>query len=291
MKSLILKCCVSVVILIISLPVFAQTSLWQISKGDKILYLGGTIHILGEEDYPLPEEFQYAFQKSKKIVFETDIAKAKEPEFSQKMMQQMIYPAGETLKDSLSESTYQRLEKYFSDKMVPMEKIDIMKPGMVSIMLSVMEFQRMGMVSVGVDEHFWQLAKQDGKTIGFLESLDEQLSFLVNMGIGNENELILNTLNDLKDVTSMINSLRAAWRSGNELEMKKIVLQSMIDDYPKLYQNMLVVRNNNWLPHIEEMIEDEAETLVLVGALHLVGDDGLLQLLRNKGYEVEHYLL
>ncbi len=277
-----------IILLVFSVSVSAQTSLWQISKGDKRLYLGGTVHVLGYEDYPLPEEFTQAFSNSKKVVFETDIVKAKEPEFAQKLLRQMTYPQGKSLKDVLNKQTYQRLVAYFSDK-VPMAQIDTMKPGMVVLMLSAIEFQRMGLVTVGVDEHFWNLARQEGKSIGTLETLDEQLGFLVNMGKGNENELIMSTLNELKQVDLMINTLRSAWRAGNELEMKNIVLQDMVDDYPELYQSMLVKRNHNWLPHIEAMMDNEGIALVLVGALHLVGDDGLLQLFRNKGYEVTHF--
>lgn len=277
-----------IILLVFSVSVSAQTSLWQISKGDKRLYLGGTVHVLGYEDYPLPEEFVEAFSNSKKIVFETDIVKAKEPEFAQKLLRQMTYPQGKSLRDVLNKQTYQRLVAYFSDK-VPMAQIDTMKPGMVVLMLSAIEFQRMGLVTVGVDEHFWNLARQEGKSIGTLETLDEQLGFLVNMGKGNENELIMSTLNELKQVDLMINTLRSAWRAGNELEMKNIVLQDMVDDYPELYQSMLVKRNHNWLPHIEAMMDNEGIALVLVGALHLVGDDGLLQLFRDKGYEVTHF--
>ncbi len=289
MKFYKLTYCFALIILCIaSLPCFAQTSLWQISKGDKVLYLGGTIHVLGQDDYPLPGEFEQAFSKSGKIVFETDLGQARKPDFSEKLMDQMLYLPGETLQDVLDNKTYQRLSNYFSEKL-PMAQIDVLKPGMVVIMMAAIEFQNIGLVLAGVDEHFWTLAEQDGKKVGALETVDEQLSFLVNMGKGNENELILNTLNDLNKMELMINQIRESWRSGDEAKMKKIILQDMIDTYPELYQSLLVKRNMNWLPKIEALIDDDKTTLVLVGTLHLVGDDGLLQLLRNKGYDVTYF--
>ncbi len=277
-----------IIFLIISFPCFAQTSLWQISKGDNILYLGGTIHVLGEEDYPLPVEYEQAFSESQKIIFETDLGLAKEPEFAKKLMAQMLYLPGETLRDVLDDKTYKRLSDYFSDEL-PMAQIDVLKPGMVVIMMSAIEFQRMGMVLMGVDEHFWILAEQDGKEIGALETVDEQLSFLVNMGKGNENELILNSLDDLSKIKLTIEQIRSSWRSGDMDKMKNIILQDMIDTYPELYQSLIVTRNMNWLPYIETLINDDKTDLVLVGALHLVGNDGLLQLLRNNGYKVDYY--
>jgi len=271
-----------------SFSVYAQTSLWQVSKGEHVVYIGGTIHILSETDYPLPDEFQQAFKQSNQLVFETDIANAKSPEFAQKMMSQMLYPPGQSLESNLGHKTYKKLTDYFSNKM-SMSQINTLKPGMVVIILSAMEFQRIGMTSIGVDEHFWQLAQQQDKKLSYLETLDEQLNFMANMGKGNEDELILNTLNELNKIEDMIASLKQSWRLGNELEMKNLVLKDMIRDYPQLYQDLLVTRNNNWLPQIEQMILDDDISLILVGALHLVGDDGLLQMLRNKGYEVRHF--
>ncbi|MEN8226489.1 MAG: TraB/GumN family protein [Bacteroidota bacterium] len=274
--------------LFVSITVSAQSSVWQISKGDKVLYIGGTIHVLGQDDYPLPEEFDQAFSEAGKLVFETDITEVKSPAFGQKMMQQMLYPAGQSLKDELDKPTYERLADYFSDK-IPMSQIDGLKPGMVVLMLSAIEFQRIGMVLAGVDEHFWGLAVNNNKAIGTLETLDEQLAFIVNMGEGRENELIMNTLDDIKRTEAIILSLLTAWRAGDEPEMERLLLQEMIDDYPQLYQNLLVKRNNNWLPSIEAMIQNEEVEFVLVGTLHLIGDDGLLQQLRDKGYKVSQY--
>ncbi|MDX2503262.1 MAG: TraB/GumN family protein [Gammaproteobacteria bacterium] len=275
----------TVMLMVSSVSVLAQTSLWQVKKGDRTLYLGGTVHVLGQEDYPLPDEFEKAFSTADKIVFETDLAQARSPAFSQRMMQQMLYPSGQSLKDVLDKQTYKRLAEYCADK-VPMSQIEGIKPAMVVLMLTAIEFQRVGMVIAGVDEHFWALAVEENKQTGTLESIDEQLSFIVNMGKGNENELIQNTLDDIKRTESMIAVLKAAWRSGDEAELEKIILQEMIADYPELYQNLLVRRNNNWLPYIEAMLQNNDIELVLVGALHLIGDDGLLQLLRNKGYDV-----
>ncbi len=275
-------------LLIFSVSVSAQTSLWKITKDGRVLYLGGTVHVLSQDDYPLPEEFEQAFAVSDKIIFETDIAQARSPAFAQKMMQQMLYPPGQSLRNALDKQTYQRLAEYFSGK-IPMTQIDGLKPAMVVLMLSAMEFQRMGMVMVGVDEHFWNLAQEENKQTGTLERIDEQLAFIVNMGKGNENELIQNTLDDIKRTETMIAAIKSAWRSGDEEAMKQIILQEMIDDYPQLYQSLLVSRNNNWFPAIEAFLDNDDIELLLVGALHLIGDDGLLQLLRNQGYEVEYF--
>ena len=267
----------------------SETSLWKISKNGYHLYLGGTIHLLKKEDYPLPVEFSEAYLKSDKLIFETNIEESKTPEFSKKMMRMMSLPPGKSLKDVLNESTFYELKKYLSDRDIPIESLLGFKPSMVVLIVSIIELKRMGMVEIGVDEYFYQKAKSDKKIIGYFESVDEQLAFLSAMGAGNENEIILNTLNDMKKMDSMMSVIKSAWLNGDENKLSDVTLAEMVRDYPKLHELLVVQRNNNWMPHIKRMLKDKPTELVLVGALHLVGEKGLLQQLRRDGYVVTRF--
>ncbi|MDH5572662.1 MAG: TraB/GumN family protein [Gammaproteobacteria bacterium] len=267
----------------------AQSSVWQVSKNGHELYIGGTIHVLKKEDYPLPVEFSAAFEKADKLVFETNIELAKTPEFGQKMAQMMTYPPGQSLKDKLSEGTLNKLEKYLADRGVPLDSFLIYKPSMVVIVLTVMELNKMGMMDMGVDEYFFQQAKQAGKSVGYFETAEQQLEFLRAMGEGDEDEVILSTLDDMSKVDTMMTVMKSAWLNGDENKLAEVSLTDMMRDYPDIYQSLLVKRNNNWMPHIERMVADTKVEMILVGALHLVGKDGLLQQLRNKGYTVKPF--
>ena len=283
-----LSVCLSVLFFIISSAgAMAQSSVWKISKADKTLYLAGTIHILEAADYPLPPEFEQAYHRADKVVFETDIAQARSAQFAQRMLQELTYPPGQSLRQHLDKNTYEALTAYFSD-IIPMTQIDGLKPAMVVLMLSSIEYQRMGMVLAGVDEYFWQRAQRDRKPAIALESLDEQLGFIVNMGKGNEAEMIRNALDEARQAPAIIMSLKNSWRAGDQKTMEQLILQDMIDSYPELYNEFLVYRNHNWLPRLLNMMEDDSVELVLVGALHLFGEDGLLRLLRQQGYQVSH---
>lgn len=284
-----LSASLGILLMLFCVPGFAQSSVWQISKNNTFLYIGGTVHVLQKDDYPLPEEFSRAFNNAGKVIFETDMAEARSPAFSQKMMQQMQYPPGQSLKDILDEQTYTLLSDYFSGKM-PMSQIDALKPGMVVIILSAIEFQRLGMVVAGVDDFFWSRALDENKAIGILETIEAQLNFIMDMGKGNESEMIRKTLDDIRQTENIIASLKTAWRAGDEQAMQRLIVQEMMQDYPQVYEDLLVRRNHTWLPHIEAMLENDEIELVLVGALHLIGNEGLLQLLRNKGYQVTHYM-
>ncbi len=268
---------------------FSETSLWQISKNGNELYLGGTIHVLKKEDYPLPVEFAKAFKKSDILVFETDIEKAKSPEFAQKMVQMFTYPPGKSIKEAIDRKTFSKLKKHLTERNIPIDLFLHYKPSMIVLMLTVIELQKMGMVDIGVDEYFYKKAKQAGKETTYFETTDEQLKFLLVMGNGNENEMIMSTINDMNKMETMMAVIRSAWLKGDENKMAEMTLADMIRDYPDMYQTLLVKRNNNWMPHIERMMNDKKVEMVLVGALHLVGKDGLLQQLRSKGYSVKQF--
>ena len=265
---------------------FSETSLWEVSKNGRHLYLGGTIHVLKKSDYPLPMEFIHAFKKSDKLVFETDFEKIKTPAFSKKMSEMMLLPKGQSLKEALNKKTFDRLKKYFSKKNIPIENILRYRPAMVVILLTMIELKEMEMMETGVDEFFYNKSRQSGKAISYFETVDEQLSFLQSMGQGNENEMVMSSIDDMSRMKSVIALMKTAWLKGDEKSLTKFALEDMIRDYPEIYQTLLVKRNNNWMPHIERMLQDEPVEMILVGALHLVGKEGLLQKLRNKGYGV-----
>ena len=268
---------------------FSETSLWQVSKNGNKLFLGGTIHLLKKEDYPLPVEFGAAFKKSDKLVFETDIEKIQTPEFGKKMAQMFTLPPGKSLKEVLNKKTFKKLEKHLADRNIPIDSFLHFKPSMLVLVLTVIELKRMGMVDIGVDQYFHNKAKEAGKAIGYFETVDEQLAFLLTMGEGNENEMIINTINDMSKMEATMNVIKSAWLSGDENKLVEVGLTEMMRDYPGIYQSLLVKRNNNWMPHIERMMTDKKVEMVLVGALHLVGKDGLLQQLRNKGYTIKQF--
>lgn len=268
---------------------FAETSVWRISKGANELYIGGTIHVLSQSDYPLPSAFDDAYKKSSKLVFETDIGVSQDPAFAQAMMQRMMLTDGQTLKDVLRPDVYAQLEKFSAERGMPMMMLDGMRPVMAVLTLTFIKLQRMGMTDTGVDGFYYQRAKADNKIIGKLETNAEQLDFLTNMGKGREDDFVLYSLRDLKNIESIMADLKSAWRSGDHRKLAALSLDSMQREFPQIYQQLLIDRNQKWLPKIESMLGDPGTELVLVGALHLVGDEGVLQLLRNKGYRIEQW--
>ena len=268
----------------------ADTSLWVISAQGQKLYIGGTIHVLSAEDYPLPAAFDRAYQQAQKLVFETDIAEVGSVAFQQQMMAAMVYSDGRSLRAALQPATYRELEAYCAETGFPLDNIQRFKPGMVSMILTIDELGRLGMADTGVDMYFYEKAVSDGKTLGELETPLQQMQFITSMGLGREDELILNTLRDMKELPMMMSALKTAWREGNREQLVDLGMRPLQQDFPALYEMLLVDRNREWLPALEAMLKTPEVEFVLVGALHLVGEDGLLDQLARRGYRVEPFI-
>jgi len=284
MKS---KCLLSFLLLFSYSFLYADSPVWKVSKGDDYLYIGGTIHLLGKSDYPLPSGFEQAYAQAQKVVFETDIAKVNSLEFAQQLLGHVMYPPGTDLTKVLKADTFKALKEHFQSRGMPIEAMLNFKIGMIIVTLSTIELQRLGVAGEGVDKFYNNRSLIDKKTIGYLESPAQQIIYIADMGKGMEDKVIEHTLRDLKTLPKVLKSLKFAWRKGDNKKLQEIGIEPFKQDYPAVYHSLLVRRNNAWLGQIESMVGSDEIELVLVGALHLVGDDGILKLLTDRGYHIE----
>jgi len=273
-------------LLLLPATALAETSLWQLRDGDQVMYLGGTVHVLSAADYPLPAAFAEAYAEADALVFETDMQAINSPEFQLQMVQRMSYGDGRSLRDDLGGKAYDALRAYSRKRNLPMAMLDQFRPSMVSLVIVMTELERLGINGTGVDEYFYRRAQADGKPTLQLETPQAQLEFIAGMGRGQEDALILNSLRDAEQVAEMMGEMKSAWRSGDLARLAKAGLEPMRRDYPGLYRDLLVKRNQAWLVKLERLMKTPDTELVLVGALHLVGPEGVLERLRARGYEV-----
>jgi len=267
--------------------VFADTSVWKVSKDNRHLYLGGTIHILSNADYPLPAPFEEAYERSNKIVLETDLQKLQSPEFPSFMLSQMSYKNGKTLKDVLSPQTYSKLSSYCESRNIPVATVHGFMPGLLTSFLLVFELQRLGQAGDGVDAFFNTRALSENKELGQLETVEEQLDFLASMGEGQEDEVIEYTLKDIENLPQLMDAIKQNWRQGDMGNLQKLAIQPYLQEFPDTFEVLLNERNRNWMPKIETMLENSDIEFILVGVLHLPGKQGLLAQLQQRGYKLE----
>lgn len=271
-------------IFLLALTAHAGSPVWEVSQGERHFYLGGTIHILGESDYPLPRAFDAAYGKSDILVFETDIKKSRDPEFSEIFMARMVYPDNRTLKTLLTPGTFQALKIFTADRNISVEAMNQFKPGLVLITLTQIEVERMGVGGTGVDEFFFSRAVRDGKPRQHLEALEEQVALFENLGVGDENKLIAYILEDLNRLPGLLPVIKTAWKKGDTPGLDRAILGPLKKDFPGLYQTLFAARNQKWMVQLNRLAKTPEVEFVLVGAGHLAGDQGLLSLLRRQGF-------
>ena len=264
---------------------FAQSSVWKISKKGNTTYIAGSVHILTEDDYPLPVEFDRAYAQAELMVFEADLAKMEDPAFAQKMMAMSMYKDDRTLQSVLSEDTYIKLKEEATKINLPIEQLDKFKPSIVLLMVTVTKMQQMGMNTDGVDKYFLTKALNDSLRLEFFETPNEQLNMISGMGEGNEDQFVQYSLRDMQHMEEDLAQLITGWREGSSDKMNEQIEETK-KDYPDFYKTLLVDRNNSWLPKIEEYLETKTTEFIIVGALHLHGPEVVLAMLKDKGYKI-----
>jgi uncharacterized protein YbaP (TraB family) len=265
----------------------AASSVWKAQKGSTVIYLGGTFHLLRPTDYPLPVEFDRAFKAADIIVFETDIDRLNEPSTQIGLLAQGVYADGSGLESHLTPGVYRELSAYCQANGFPLQMFRQMKPSLLLTTLLVLELKSHGVDMNGVDQHYFELAAKEKKSVASLETVGEQLAFLVSLSDGIEDEFVKQSLRDLQSLDRQFTALTAAWRKGDSAVLEEYLIAEVKTKLPMLYRRLISDRNSNWLKTIDGYEKTKGTRFILVGAAHLVGPDGLVAALKRKGYKVE----
>ncbi|PKN51351.1 MAG: hypothetical protein CVU55_11980 [Deltaproteobacteria bacterium HGW-Deltaproteobacteria-13] len=265
---------------------WAESSVWVASSSRANVYLAGSFHMLRASDYPLPAEFFTAYKNSRKIIFEVPLDETKGMDRMSNFLGKAFYTDGTTLKDHISAAAYAKAEKFCKERNYSLEQYQILKPALFLSMITVLEMNRIGAEpQKGVDYFFNDKALQDGKATGSLETLDQQLNILLSMDDALGSDQIIESIEEFKQIETALGEYLAAWRKGDEIRMEEMFIKDL-KSYPKLYKTLIFDRNNKWMTDITGFLNSPGNTMVIVGAAHLVGPDGLINLLRKRGYKV-----
>ena len=235
---------------------------------------------------PLPAEFNHAYEQADTIILEAPITDPADTNAQMQMLGALSYTNNETLSQKLEPEIKASLENKLNEFGANLAKLDGFRPAMVSIVLMSMELQKQNLMGEGVDAYFTKKATEDNKTKNYLETIEFQLELFKTMGQGNENDFIKRNLAELHNYGDMFKGLLAAWRKGDTDTLNKVALEDMQQNDPNSYKQIITDRNNDWLPKVEAMFNNDKNEFVLVGVAHLAGQDSLLTLLENKGYKV-----
>lgn len=276
-----------VLVFLICTQSWAESSVWKIQKENSVMYLGGTFHLLRPSDFPLPPEFAEAYRASDLLVLETDLGALNEPAAQQSLLEKAIYGDGSTIDQHVSGKTYRLLSEYCLTNNIPLAQLKHFKPAIIAVTLASAELAKFGVAKDGVDTFFYAMAARDNKPVKGLESIDEQIHYVVGMGEGNEDAFLTHTLRDLKSIRQDYATMVEAWKKGEVKKLDALFVAELKTKMPKLYKELLANRNARWLPMIEAYNKTPEKEFILVGAAHLAGPEGIIEMLRRKGYTVE----
>jgi uncharacterized protein YbaP (TraB family) len=237
------------------------------------------------EAYPLSPAIEQAFERSQVVVFEVDLDQLTTAAL--KLLSAGTLPEGQTLQDVVSSETYQLVSARFRDLGMNPDGFLKTRPWMLAVTLTSYELARAGYgQATGVDMHFFERAKEAGKPRLALETVDFQVGLFADLDAAEGEAFLQYTLKELDTVIPFVDDLMAHWHSGDVDEVRKLLTEAY-REFPDLFQRLVSDRNRNWLPEIEKLLAGDQESMVVVGALHLVGEDGLLALLAQQGYKIE----
>lgn len=248
------------------------------------LYLLGSVHLLSQDAATLPPQVDSAFDRAKTLSLETSFDSIQMR--AAELMMRGRLSNGATLRSTLSPSAVPKVDSLLRSYGLTLEQVNGFKPWFVSMLLAQVAMQKMGFqAQYGVDMQLNARAKAAGKPVFGLESADFQLGLFDGLSTADQEQMLIGDAapeQDAKDLTA----IRDAWVVGNVAALDSL-LNRRLDSAPSLRNALLTNRNRSWIPKLEELIKGKDDALVVVGAGHLVGKDGVLELLKAKGYTIE----
>lgn len=265
----------------------ARHFIWRISKSHTTLYLVGSIHTLNPDDYPLPAVMESAFRESRALVEEINLTDVDPATADQEALRLGAYPHGKSLRTELPADVYQQVATRAQNLGIDMRRLDRLQPWLGSVAVLDMQLKQADFnPSDGVDHHFADEAQISGKPVIGLETTRFQLELLARLPAKVQQSMLLQSLQQAENFQAEVYALITAWQNGDAKALENI-MQKDFDHYPLAYKLLIVNRNRAWFPRLERLARSGHIYFVVVGALHLVGPDGLLARFQKAGYKVE----
>lgn len=259
--------------------------LWQVQgPGATRHMLMGSVHVLPASAYPLPAGLQRAYEQTAGLVLETDADALDESEFQMQMLTAAIAPDG--LKSAIRPELYSQLQRHAGERKLPMTLCDPFKAWFCALSLELFSLQARGISGeYGLDQHFFARAMHDQRPVRWLEAPGEQLAIFTKMTQRLSEQFLASTLKSLSEPGRDPSDVVRQWQANDSAALEALVLE-MKRDFPEAYERLLGARNRNWMVKLEALLGEARPQLIIVGAAHLVGGDGLPALLAARGWQL-----
>jgi uncharacterized protein YbaP (TraB family) len=269
-------------------PAAGWHTFWSVKgRQGNTLWLLGSIHLLRPEDATPPQPVLQAYRTSKQLVLELDIDGA--GNMGPPDARLLRLPERRALRDVLGTSLHDRFVAAASEQGLPASLFDSMQPWFAAITYEQAVYAQLGFnASQGVDQQFARRAAADGKPVLGLETINEQLGYFAALPMKDQVDLLRETLDESAGIQEELGGIIDAWRRGDIGRLEALLTRGL-GQSPELMQRLTRDRNRKWMASLTPLLEGRQDVLVIVGALHLVGPDGLPSLLRKAGWQpVQH---
>lgn len=257
---------------------------WQVSTPQAELTLIGSMHLARSDIYPLRAEIVQAFAAADTLVVEVDIGGANQFAIQELMLTRGSYAGAETIADHLSPATWKLLQQRLVANGLPPMLMERMRPGLVVTTLAMVEMMKLGLSpELGIDSHFLDLARGQ-KNIVELETAEQQIDLLLN--VANEDLLVQQTLLQMDELEQVLDELIRHWKNGDADALRELVIDAELRRNPEfrpLQERMFDQRNRAMTERIVALQRAGGRYFVVVGAGHLLGEQGIIALLKNRG--------
>jgi hypothetical protein len=261
-------------------------SMWLAEGQHNRIYLLGSVHMLRKSDHPLPSIIETAYKDADSLVMEIDMDDL-DAAASQALISELgVLHDGTTLRDLMGSDSYAQAERSAAAVDIPLEMLAKSEPWLAAMTVEQLALNRIGFNPLyGIEMYLMAKAQQDNKAIDGFESLEEQLNFLDSLSLDAQRELLLQTLDETSDLQTEMNAMIDAWRHGDLQYLEETLLKE-VAQYPELHRTLVIDRNVRWVENIDTMLDDDEDYLIVVGALHLIGENGVPALLSRQGVVV-----
>ena len=261
--------------------------LWQIETPTNTVYLLGSVHFLNEDSYPLPAALETAFQEAENLVLEADVGPGTEADIAVLLLDKALPEPGEALTEVLSSESYALAAQQTEDLGLSIQMFEQFEPWFLAISLTSLQLIALGFSpEYGIDQYFYSQAQASEKPILFLETVEQQFDLFEQLSIEEQRLFTEQTLAEMDLFEDSFNDIVGAWETGDSDRMADILLTGF-EAYPEMQRIFLSDRNRDWANQILPWLESDEDYLIVVGTLHLVGPDSVLELLAAEGYEAE----
>jgi hypothetical protein len=261
--------------------------LWSVQGRHNTVYLLGSIHLLRPQDGGLPAAADRAYEDAEQLVMEIDLDDPRETDpmtMLVEMQRLAVLPAGESLRSVLG-SDYDDINARARAAGLDLALVDTFAPWFVATTILQLELAKRGFSpEFGIEQILANRAAGDDKPIRGLETSAEQFALLAGMPLPQQKRFLMMTLEESDQIDAQVGELVQAWREGDVNRLAEL-LSGEFEEFPDLYRRLTADRNRAWIGPIVDLLDDRDDYLIVVGALHLVGDDSVIELLEERGFE------